>query len=90
MAKVPKPVEGLPQRIVQGERFLLTAGDNRLHNLNEVGSRIYDLADGRRSVEEIIALIVAEYDVGEDQARRDCLDYLAELETRGLMTMEEG
>ena len=56
--------------------------------LNPVGSRIYELLDGTRTREQILATIVAEYEIDERQAAQDLDAYLAELEGESLVERE--
>jgi len=50
-----------------------------LYTLNEVGARIYELIDGRRSARDISGFIVEEFEVSPDQAQADVLDFLDKL-----------
>ena len=52
--------------------------------LNELGARIWALADGR-TVAEILDVLVNEYDVERTQLRVDAEGFLAELQGRGLL-----
>jgi hypothetical protein len=53
--------------------------------LNEVGGRVLELLDGCRRVEEVLAAIVAEFDVERGQARADLLRFLGELRSCGAL-----
>jgi len=52
-----------------------------LYTLNEVGARIYELIDGRRTVREISDVIVEEFDVSPTQAETDVQELLEKLTT---------
>jgi len=52
--------------------------------LNEVGARIWALADGR-TFGEILAVLVNEYDVERTQLRVDAEAFLSDLQARGLL-----
>lgn len=52
--------------------------------LNEVGARVWELADGRTFV-EIIDILVNEYDVERTQLRLDAAAFLSELHSRCLL-----
>src|SRR6478735_6599363 len=52
--------------------------------LNEVGGRIWALADGR-TFAEILEVLVNEYDVERTQLRVDAESFLAQLQERGLL-----
>jgi hypothetical protein len=52
--------------------------------LNEVGARVWELADGR-TFGEIIDALMNEYDVERTQLRLDAQAFLSELHGRGLL-----
>ena len=52
--------------------------------LNEVGARVWELADGR-TIGEIINMLVNEYEVERTQLELDTHAFLAELHRRGLL-----
>jgi len=47
-----------------------------IDNLNQVGARIWELIDGKRQVHEIRDLIVAEFEVSQEEAEKDLLTLL--------------
>jgi Coenzyme PQQ synthesis protein D (PqqD) len=52
--------------------------------LNEVGARVWELADGR-TFAEIVDVLVNEYEVERTQLRRDAEAFLSELHSRSLL-----
>lgn len=50
-----------------------------LYTLNEVAARVYELVDGKRSVHDICAVIVDEFDVSTEQAEADVLQFVEQL-----------
>jgi hypothetical protein len=52
--------------------------------LNEIGARIWALADGR-TLAEILEILLNEYDVERIQLRVDAEAFLSELQNRGLL-----
>jgi hypothetical protein len=54
-----------------------------IFTLNEVGTRIWDLLDGRRTLGEIREVIVGEFDVDADVAGADLEEFVAQLEDVG-------
>ncbi len=50
-----------------------------LYTLNEVGARVYELVDGKRSVGNICAVIVDEFDVSAEQAEADVSQFVEQL-----------
>ncbi|MBI3030215.1 MAG: PqqD family protein [Candidatus Rokubacteria bacterium] len=73
-------------RIIEGEAVILSMETKVLRGLNPVGSRVWELIDGRRDVEEIIEEIVQEFDVAAAEAGRDVMGFIQELLDRGLVT----
>jgi Coenzyme PQQ synthesis protein D (PqqD) len=70
---------------IDGETVLLVAADEKLLGLNQVGGRIWQLADGTRSVEEIASSLDAEFDAPPDDLRRDTLGFVDRLVAMGLL-----
>ena len=50
-------------RVIEGEAMILSLDNKVFRGLNSVGSRVWELIDGRRSVDEIVSQIVGEFDV---------------------------
>ena len=50
------------------------------------GGTIYTMADGARTVRDIVAAICTEYDVEPPQAEADALAFLTELEAKGVIS----
>lgn len=65
---------------------LLTPDSGEYFTLNEVGARIWELADGSRSVAEIASALAEEYDAPLEDIRTDALEVLAELAEEQLIT----
>ena len=59
--------------------ILLTPDSGEYFTLNEVGGRIWELADGSRSVAEIATVLVSEYEAPLDEVQADALYILGEL-----------
>lgn len=71
--------EGFQLRDVCGEKVLTPQGIghidfNALIALNETSAYLYEKLVGRESftVDDMVALLLAEYEVSEEQARTDC------------------
>ncbi len=73
-------------QIIEGEAVLLSMDTKVLRGLNPVGSRIWELIDGQRSLEEITGVIVQEFEVAPGVAVQDVRAFVQELLDRGLVT----
>lgn len=92
MAKMnlfPKPHPQTAGRVIDGEAVLILSDASEVNVLNSVGSRIYELADGSRSVGEIIDSIVKEYDATPEQAEKDVAAFLQQLVEREVLIYSE-
>ena len=67
------------------EAVLIDPDRNMVRMLNQVGSRIWALADGSRSEGEIVAALIAEYEVSPDRARTSVREFLDDLTSRELL-----
>lgn len=69
-------------RTVEEQAVVVLSDAGEVTVLNPVGTRVWELIDGKRSVEDIAAEIVAEYGASPDVVRRDVQEFvqgLAEL-----------
>ena len=73
-------------RIIEGEAVIISLDTKIFRGLNAVGSRVWELIDGRRSVDEIVEVIVREFDVTREQAAGDVQAFVRELLDKGLVT----
>lgn len=83
---IPAKTSTTASRLIAGEAVILSLDTKVLRGLNAVGSRVWDLIDGHRSVEEIVDVIVAEFDVAQPEAAADVGAFLRELVDKGLVT----
>jgi len=80
--------ENTASRIIDGQAVIMTLGDNTLHTLNDVGSRIWELCSGPRTLEEIVMVINEEYTASYEEVRADCEVFIQEMLTKGMLTMQ--
>ena len=66
-------------RVMGGEMVIMSAADSTLFNLSEVATLIWQAADGRTPLSEIVERrVCAEFDVTPEEARRDAEQFVAE------------
>ncbi|MCU1354217.1 MAG: Coenzyme synthesis protein (PqqD) [Acidimicrobiales bacterium] len=82
---VPIRQPGVLDAVVDDEVVLLAEGASRYHALDAVGSRVWALLDGTRTVDAICAELVATFAVDEETCRRDVLTFLDDLAANGLV-----
>ncbi|MFC1679173.1 PqqD family protein [Elusimicrobiota bacterium] len=70
---------------IQGEAVVLSPEDWSVNVLNETASRIWELFESPRSVDDVVAALTEEYDVDDDTARKEVEAFAEELGKRGLL-----
>lgn len=81
----PRHQDGILNQEVSGTVVLLRPQDGQYYALNEVGSRVWDLSDGTRTVAEIISLVCLEYDAPEETIKSDVVELLEDLQNEQLV-----
>ena len=89
MSFVVVPGDKLAARKVGGEMVILSAEDSSLFLLNEVGTAIWEAADGRRSIQAIADALSAEYDVDRATALADVTEFVESLTAAGILSVAE-
>lgn len=58
-------------RTIGGETIVLDLPNSQYFAVTGVGSRVFELLGEERSLADLVAVVVAEYDIDEPTARRD-------------------
>lgn len=75
-------------RVFSGEAVVISPAENTVRMFNTIGSRIWELADGSRTVDEIAAMLAQEYEVTPETAHTSIERFMTELVEKGLLTFE--
>ena len=67
------------------EYILVPVTDNiadmdSVYTINETGAFIWEQIDGKRTVEEIIDLVIQEYEIDRDSASKDVFDLIGNMQ----------
>ena len=77
-------------RMLGGEMMVMSAVDSTFFTLNEVATAIWQAADGRTPLTEIVARNVCdEFDVDLETARRDAQQFVDELSQHGILMVSD-
>jgi hypothetical protein len=77
-------------RELGGEMIIMSAVDSTLFSLNETATVIWQAADGRTPLSEIVELYICkEFDVEPEQAYRDAAELAKELASHGLLLLSD-
>jgi hypothetical protein len=88
LASRPTPHPQVAARVVDGSAVLILADAGEVNVLNPVGTRIWELCDGARSVGQIAQAIATEFEVTGEQALRDTEEFLESLSQARAVVLE--
>jgi hypothetical protein len=89
LSKYPTPHPQVATRTVDESAVIVMADSGEVTVLNAVGTRVWELADGSRSIADIIAAIEAEYQVTSEQAQQDVTTFLQSLIEASALTLAD-
>lgn len=84
---VPVLLQDVIGKMVENEAVLVLAHRGEVKVLNEVAARIWSLVDGQRSIRTIAQMISEEYRIDDIQAQADTLEFVENLEQRGILSI---
>mgnify|MGYP001550100395 CR=1 FL=1 len=85
---VPRHGEAVIYRLVDGEAILLDLDSSYYYSLDPIGSEIWGMCDGTRSLQSVAERVCSDYDVDWDQAQADLLALVADLRQEGLIVID--
>lgn len=81
--------EDVHSTILEGEAVLLNLDNGMYYSLNQVGTVIWELCDGHRTLAEILEKVCERFEVDGDQARQDLLTISSQLIEQKLLIKVE-
>jgi hypothetical protein len=75
-------------RVVDGEAVLLDLASGKYFGLNEVGSSVWEHVQEELAVATLLERLLDEFDVEAPALRSDVDELLAELQSKGLISVE--
>lgn len=77
-------------RMLGGEMMIMSAVDSTFFTLNEVATAIWQAADGRTPLSQIVKeKICEEFDVSPETAQQDADDFVSELSQHGILSVSD-
>ena len=74
-------------RVIQGEAVMVLPATGKVHTLNPIGTRFWELVDGQRTLGEIARHLHEEFDAPLERIEADCQRFAAELGERRLIAV---
>ncbi len=72
-------------RVYEGKATVVLPGRGEVNVVNDIGTRIWEAIDGKKTLKEILDTVVEEYDISHEQARSDLDDFVASLDEHGMV-----
>jgi hypothetical protein len=88
MKVCPKPHPLAVSKVIEGYLILSHAESEEFIVLNRMGARVFALADGIKSVGQIIRLIAVEFELSLAEARQEVADAMQEMMIHNLLIVE--
>lgn len=74
-------------QIIDQQAVLVMPVEGKVKVLNQVGAFIWEKIDGNNSLDDLIKAISATFDIQEDQATRDLIEFLEELKNKNMIVI---
>jgi hypothetical protein len=84
---IPKRNESIRWKEFGTEGILFDPGTGHYSQLNEVALLIWKQADGRKSLEEVVAGLAAQFDADEDELANDAAEFMEDMIGKGLISV---
>ena len=93
--KIPAQTRDLAWRIIDGEAVIVSLADQKGHSeelclLNETATRIWELIDGKSTIEAIVKQVAEEYDVDAQTMQSQVGRFLITLAKSELIDFKAG
>lgn len=75
----PTPHPQVAAQIVDDQAVIVLSDAGEIEVLDPVGTRVWELSDGSRTIHQIVAVIVDEFEVTLEAAQRDVAEFLETL-----------
>lgn len=72
---------------IDGDKVMMNLEKGMYFSLKSVGSRIWDIIENPTTADEIIKILLNEYDIAEEKCREAVVSFLKGLEVNGLITI---
>lgn len=77
-------------RLLAGEMMVMNSADSTFFTLNEVATAIWQAADGRTPLREIVReQVCGQFDIDPEQAQADAQQFVADLSKHGILLVSD-
>lgn len=87
--KVPVISDKAASRIIDGEAVIVLLEKRETVILNEVGSRLWEIMDGVKSIGELAKVIISEFDSAYPETLKDVFEFIEDLAKRQAISIKQ-
>jgi len=81
--------EEVAAKVMDGEAILINLSNGIYYSMDKAGGLVWEMIEGRRSVEEMASCIVARYEISAERARADVEQLMEQLVQENLVAEAE-
>lgn len=79
----------IASQIIEKEAFIITLCNNTLYSLNTTGTKIWQLANGKFKVFQIIDKITEEFEVSYEKAKTDVIEFIEIMLSKKMVILKD-
>lgn len=87
MNRIPVRSDEIVWRNLEGELVLLNPNSGKYYGMNAVGCSFWEQIDGKKTLAEIVDLLLAEYDVKREIIEKDIEELASVLEEKEIISL---
>src|SRR5690242_2963279 len=81
--------EEIAAKVIDGEAIIINLANGIYYSMDKVGGLIWEMIEGGKTLEDMVATILAQYDVSPEQLKSDIEQLVNELLQENLVTAIE-
>jgi len=86
---IPRKSDKIASRIVDKEAVIVTLENQHTLVLNEIGTRVWEMLDGKKDLRAIAQGICDEFDVAHGTAFEDCRQFITQMKDAHAVVIKE-
>lgn len=81
--------EEIAAKVMDGEAIIINLANGIYYSMDKTGGLIWEMIQGRHSLEQTVTAVITRYDVSREQAERDIDQLIGELLQENLISVTE-
>jgi hypothetical protein len=76
-------------RMVGNEAFIVNKDGEKIHQLNRMGSEIWNKFDGKLTIRQIIENLCGQFEIAAEEAEKDAVQFIENMLVQGLVVLTD-